>query len=190
MEKVIILDTSSNAAKPYTQEGWLSRTGNFFKDEGMARYDGCTHRACRDCGEPSSKTLLVCHKCRNKSDIKKYNTMPKEKWDGFSMVYSETEDRYFSSPDEAIEAMEGDSEEGGEIVSLESLRLVICEPNYISEIDPNDHYLDDIPEDGNMPNLVEDAFQILNKIIREHRCDPISWFSGKKALLIESGEEK
>lgn len=189
MTDKIIIDTSDEAAKPHTIDGWISSRGIFFKDEDMARFDGCTHRACRDCGEPVKKSWLICDKCRHEADQAQFDALPKDRWDGHSMIYSESAERYFRGPDDALDYLESEREEG-DTSGLESLRLVICDPQYLSEIDPNDHYVDVIPEDGDLPNWVENAFRILNATIREHRGDPVCWYPGKKALLIETKEER
>ena len=54
-EEKTILFTSDEAAK-YTDgiSGWVSRDGFFWgKDERAARYHGCTHVLCEDCGNPA-----------------------------------------------------------------------------------------------------------------------------------------
>lgn len=185
MPEEIILDSSPEAAKPHTMEGWVSKGGMFFKEEDMARYDGCTHRACQYCGEPARKSWLNCDKCRSEKDVEKYKALPKEKWDGVCMLYSETEERYFSSPEEAQEFL--DDEDGYEGKSLADLRLLLCDPQYAHEVDCDDYLQDVLPEDGYAPDFVKDAFEELNAKIRQWKKDGrnLSWFLGKTALLID-----
>lgn len=174
-EKVIILPDDPKAATLETVTGWVSRKGFFFgKDERLARYDGSTHRPCSECGELIEKNGY-CRPCHAKKEIAKYEAMPKKKWDGVGMLYSQTEDRYFDGMDD----VEGycDSEE----VTPESLRLIIGEPTYAGTIEPNEYYCDDLPEEGDVPSDLQKAFDDLNEFIRESKI-VLSWHPGKFAL--------
>ncbi len=52
----IVLNTSDEAASIKTVTGWIDRYGRFWGDyERIARYSGCTHVACSECGKPSVK---------------------------------------------------------------------------------------------------------------------------------------
>ena len=66
-KKVIMFDSDEAAQYKTNLSGWVSRDNHFFgEDEHMARYVGCTHRKCEDCGEPTEKGWLVCDNCREK----------------------------------------------------------------------------------------------------------------------------
>ena len=67
----------------------------------------------------------------------------------------------------------------------QSLRLVICDPQYARQIDAEDHYSDELPEDGDLPPELEEAFERLNEAIRSCRT-PLSWIPGKFAPTDES----
>jgi hypothetical protein len=70
-------------------------------------------------------------------------------------------------------------DEGG---SIESLRLILCEPEYLRPVEW-DHWVDDLPEDGELPGAVEDAVEALNKVIREQ--GPSAWYPGKYAAVLK-----
>ncbi|MBK8191447.1 MAG: hypothetical protein IPK79_13500 [Vampirovibrionales bacterium] len=58
-----------------------------------------------------------------------YNAMPRKAWDRETPLYSEGYDEYFFSED-ALNEFTEDNE-----CSIESLRLVICEPNRFRKLD-------------------------------------------------------
>ena len=95
----IILDTSEKAAKFVENiSGWVDCNGRFFgnskNSESAARYSGCTHQACNDCGEPAEKMYTVCPPCREKRDVERYAQRELEEWDEKVPVYSPVADRF------------------------------------------------------------------------------------------------
>lgn len=177
-KEVIILDTSDEAASIQTVTGWQSSTGRFYgADERMARYDGSTHKTC-DCGNVI-KQHDYCQKCADVRVLAKYTAMPRAKWDGASMLYSDAAERYFSDLSEVFEHA-SESE-----INIADLHIIICEPAFASPIDANDHYCDDLPEDGEVPAEIQAAFDMLNKVISECTA-PLSWSPGKYALELDS----
>ncbi len=173
--KIVIMFDSDEAAHLQTGiSGWVSRHGLFMgNDERAARYDGCTHRRCEDCGKPCEKSWLVCAECREKRDIARYNAMPKEEWDEKGMLYSAAANKYFSDWGEAEDSLEDD---GG---TIESLMLIICEPEYLPLLDPSDYGCDSLAEDGELPDAVIQAIEDFNKVIK--KTGAVSWLPGKKA---------
>lgn len=173
-EKIVMFD-SAEAAQIKTVTGWVSRHGNFFgKDERIARYDGCTHRACDDCGKPVEKGWLVCKDCREKRDKIAYDAMPKVVWDEKGGLYSQTHDKYFWSWDEVEEYCEDED------VKKQDLRLVICEPQYPRRID-TDYFCDEMAEDGELPHDILKAMDAFNEVLKN--SGPLSWYPGKKAAI-------
>ena len=69
---------------------------------------------------------------------------------------------------------------------IEDLRLIICEPVFAHEIDPEEYYQDLLPtdEEGSLPAEIEEAFGRLNEAIRACRT-PLSWKPGKFAVRLE-----
>jgi hypothetical protein len=175
--KQMVLFDSDEAAQYRTNlSGWVSRHGHYWGvDERAARYDGCTHTRCEDCGEPVDRGRLICPKCHEKRQVKRYNTMPQEEWDGKGMLYSDAADKYFLDLDDAEDFLE--DEEG----TIESLRLIICEPNYLPLI-PDDYGCDELAEDGELPDAVIDAIEKFNEVIR--KTGAVSWYPGKKRIKL------
>lgn len=179
-EKTIPYD-SPEAASIQTVTGWVSRSGRFWgNNEHMARFDGCTHRKCEKCEALISvRGYTICDQCREAKEIEKYQAMPSKPWDGVSMLYSHAADTYFSDLDEVSYHCEEND------CTPDSLRLVICEPNFANEIDASDHYSDDLPEDGDLPADLDEAFHRLNEVIRACKT-PLSWSPGKFAPTADS----
>jgi hypothetical protein len=174
----VIMFNSQEAAQYRTDiSGWVSKGGRYFgNDERTARYDGCTHRPCEDCGKPVIKDHLICPGCTSARDKKRYDALLKQVWDGTGMVYSETVDRYFSSMDEVDEYI---NDEGGD---MEGLRLVICVPCYLPPIDEGDYGRDSLVEDGELPDEIIGAIEAFNKVVKGMK--PVSWYPGNIAVLL------
>ena len=175
----IILSTSDEAATYRTDiRGWVSRTGRYFgEDERLARYDGCTHRPCEDCGAPTSKSYIRCDACRHKTDVARWESLPLVEWDGETPLCEFDGDRYFFDEDEVYDYAEDED------LHVSELRLVVCAPNYAQEVDA-DYWCDDLPEDGELPAWLEEAVEQLNKVILAHRDEPLSWFPGKQRVVL------
>ena len=172
-DEMILID-SDEAAKRATVEGWMSRTGRFYWEyERSARYDGCTHVYCEDCNNIIPKSgISICDDCKEKRDTSKYISMPRKTWDRETPIYSESNDEYFQDEDDLNDFME---EHG---CSVESMRLIICEPTHFRTLDASFFY-DDLPEDGELPAELEAAIDALNSVIET--LPPGSWSPGKYA---------
>ncbi|MGN6589324.1 MAG: hypothetical protein ACTHKE_03430 [Sphingomicrobium sp.] len=180
-EKIIPYD-QPDLVKRVTVTGWVSTDGRFYGDnEDLARYASCTHVRCA-CGGLAEKPWTACDPCRVKNDIERYNRMPKREWDGSTMLYSDAADRYFQDYEEVVDHLRDRADEDPPI-TVDDLRLTICEPNIAREIDGNDHFCDDLPEDGEIPAELEAAFEALNAVIR--KLPPLSWSPGKTAAIVE-----
>jgi hypothetical protein len=170
----MILNTSGEAATYRTDiAGWVSRDGLFFgKDERTARYSGCTHLACADCGVPVPKnSYTVCRPCRETRDLKRYLERERKPYEG-GMVYSDSEDRYFESLDEALEYAEDEGKEP------DDLRLLLCTPNHVRPLE-SDYCCDELPEDGDLPSAIEEAMEAFNEAVKGI---VVSWSPGKYAI--------
>jgi hypothetical protein len=179
MSKPIILFESEEAAKFVTGiSGWVDREGRFWgKDERMARWSGCTHRKCEQCDTVIERLYLICDACKLKKDIERYEALEKIDWDGNTPLYSHQIDKYFFDEDDLMFEIEEND------CKPEEMRLVICRPNHLRQID-EDYFSDDLPEDGELPTEITSALEVLNKVIREH--EPVSWSPSSKAIRIES----
>lgn len=167
------MDSDEAARHVSNISGWVSRNGHFYgKDERAARYDGCTHRVCEDCGTPVPKTgFTVCTPCHEKRDIERYEKRERRPYEG-GMVYSDRQDRYFDSLADALEYAEDEGLEPAD------LRLLLCTPNYVTPLD-GDYCCDELPEDGDVPPEVANAIQAFNEAVKGI---VLSWSPSKSAV--------
>ncbi len=175
----IILSTSDEAATYRTDiKGWVSRAGRYYgEDEDFARYDGCTHRPCEDCGAPTPKSYIRCDACQSKADVARWESLPRVEWDGETPLCEFDGDRYFFGADELYDYAENED------LRVSEMRLVVCTPRRPQEVDA-DYWQDDVPEDEELPPWLEDAVEQLNKVIRAHRHEPLSWYPGKQRVVL------
>lgn len=177
-DEMIMID-SDEAAKRGTVEGWISRHGRFYGDcESAARHDGCTHVYCGYCNSLIPKSgLTICKDCEEKKAIERYNAMTRKEWDRETPIYSEEHDEYFFSEYALNDFMESHE------CSIESLRLIICEPNRFRKLDDS-FFDDDLPAGEELPEDLGRAIDNLNAII--DMLPPVSWSPGKYAADLES----
>lgn len=173
----MVMFDSDEAAKYRTDiSGWVSRHGLYCGDsEGAARYDGCTHRKCEDCGKSIEKNRLFCEECDEARSKKWYESLVVETWDEKGMLYSYVADKFFQSWEEVDDYCEDNSKQMGD------LRLVICNPNYLPLLG-NDYGYDELAENGELPDSVLRAIDDFNNVIRE--IGPVSWGPSNKAASI------
>lgn len=183
--KTKILYSSPEAARVKTVTGWVSSDGRFFgKDEHMARYVGSTHRLC-ECGTEIQISYLRCDDCQDKIRDSKYAAMPHQEWDGIQAVCLNRDDKYFFSADEVEEYLseleeesDADSIPFNREEAIAGLDLVLCEPNYLRQLDFEG---DDFPEDQTEEDVCTKELLAklheLNELVRSH--PPISYSPGK-----------
>jgi hypothetical protein len=176
----IILAEDDEAAKFVTGiSGWVDRHGNFHgKSEEMARYYSSTHKKCEEC-----KTAIInrgyrcCVDCIEKNDIERYSKLEKKVWNGEVYLYSDRDDVYFSDYDQL-----NDYIDEHQIENIDLLRLVICEPEHLRELDA-DYWADDLPEDAELPDSVLSALETFNASLKD--AGVVGWTPGKFAAIIE-----
>jgi hypothetical protein len=180
--KVVHYD-SPEAAKRVTVTGWVSSTGFFYGEkEDMARWAGCTHVACKQCGAPTEKMWLSCESCRSKNDVDRYNALKKEKWDGATPLYSDSHDKYFFDFDELVDFIR-DLLAEDESITVDDLRLKLCKPNKPRLIDSS-YFSDDMPDDlDDLPKAIEGAIEAFNAVMRAQ--PPLSWSPDNIAAVVE-----
>ena len=100
-------------------------------------------------------------------------------WDKTTPVYSECLDRYFFAVEELSDYCydEEITDEDGSY-----LKLLICEPNYLKEIDFSNIWCDLIPDNCDSVNDVASkellkAMDDFNEVVRHHK--PVSWYPGE-----------
>ena len=171
MEKEI-LEESAEAARQETMTLWVSRNGRAYKEEDLARYDGCTHRRCK-CGNITKKHYTKCESCRDADNRERYLALPFEEWDKKTPLCIYGTDQYFFDESDIEDYCEDND------CATKDLMLVICKPNKVWELDPVDIYNNLLSEDGEIPMELQGYFDELNKKIREYD-QPLSWSQGKK----------
>ena len=178
----IILNESDEAATWKTGiSGWVDRHGHFFgNDERNARWSGATHILCPECGKPTSKNYTMCADCRLKKSIERYNERERKEWDGETPLYSHACDKHFFNDDLFDHLEEFDC-------TAESLRLIICEPMYLRQID-EDYFCDDLPEDGELSKDIVSALEELNLLIKKN--GPVGCMPGKYAATMPDKSEE
>lgn len=176
----IILSTSDEAAKLVTVSLWQSSKGNLFNNEDAARYDGCTHRPCQECGEPAEKMYTHCESCRDKRDTERYAKREKIAWDYETPIYSETFDKFLMNAND-LESILDEFDKPLIDCVASVLKLVSCEPIYMSQV-PENYWCDDLAEDQELSDDINNALCVLNNIISKH--PPISWCPGKYAITL------
>jgi hypothetical protein len=176
MKEKTILDTSDEAAQQVTITGW--KGGGFFygNDERSARYAGCTHRKCETCENITPKSRIYCETCQSKRDRERYEKLPLVEWDGETPLVIFRDDRYFFDADDFFDWCECEE------IDPASVMLVLCEPEYLHQID-TDTWSDDLPEDGELPDDVAAAVDALNKVIAA--AGPSCWREGKQRVTLQ-----
>lgn len=179
----MILSTSDEAAQRVTVTGWVARGGQFWgEDERMARWCGATHVPCSDCGEPAAKPHIKCEVCSQKDDDVKWAAREKQPYDG-GWVYAKTVDRFFESEDDIRDYLDTYDEH-----TCESLRLVPCEAEYAHEINADDLFCDQLPDDMSLRDVAGELDEWISKV---NECiaamrkagRPLSWMpSGAYAV--------
>lgn len=174
----IIMYDAPEAASLKTVTGWVSSDGRFFgEDENLARYCGATHRHCESNSDhPIYEVNSYCRECHHERRQKRFLAMPVKEWAGEPLVIFDG-DQYFFDEDSLRDFLI-DSD-----IDLKDLQLCICEPNYPSQIDPADHFCDDLPEDGDIhDDHLLAAFELLNEMIG--KSGPLSWSQGEFAASL------
>jgi hypothetical protein len=168
----IILESDPNVATYRTDiKGWVDINGCFRgEDKSMAIYASITHKKC-ECGNLMEKQWTACATCRRKADIERYNKLPFKEWDGKGLVYSHSANQYFRDEDEIWDYCDENE------VKSEDLRLVLCDPCYIPEIDGS-QWEDLLPEDVDyFPKVVIDAIAAFNEALKSF--PPICYMPSK-----------
>ena len=102
-------------------------------------------------------------------------------WDLVTPVYSGKFDEYFYNSDEVREFMDY-----WDITDSSELHLVLCMPEYLSEI-AEDHWADELGLEGELPDAVLEALNRLNTAIRQ--AGPVSWVPGRQCITIQEDKQ-
>lgn len=185
-----VLPTDDRAAYQVTITGWASRDGVFFGNgedsERQARYHGSTHNICQDCGGVARKSRLVCDECSDAREVAVYATLPRKTWDGVTPLYSEKYEKYLTSdPVEELYYIEQDKGLTEGSLTLEDMRLLICDPTHFSQVQ-EDQWYELLPDgyDDQLPREMQDALDALNAVIDKQ--PPPSFYPSRYAMDLDA----
>ena len=179
----MILSTSDEAAQRVTVTGWVARGGQFWgDDERMARWCGATHIPCSECGQPVVKNWTKCDACRQKAEDAKWAARVRKPYDG-GWVYAQAVDRFFEDEDAIRDYLDTYYDEH----TVDTLRLVPCDPEYAQELSGDDLFLDQLPEDCELRDVAGELDEWIDKVnecIRRMRESkrPLSWMPSEYAV--------
>lgn len=186
MSKEIVLDTDEGLVEYRTDiKGWVGKNGRFYgENKNMGISDNSTHKTCSE-GHVYGKSWISCPKCSEDGGLKRYLDLPVIEWDEETPIMSYDNDTFFKDIEEVIEYLENDED-----ITLEDLRLVICTPNHLNEVN-SEFWSDIIPEEHDLKDIVSEEFNKklaeLNEIIDKH--GPISWGAGYKRVDLRKNIE-
>ena len=128
MKDNAIIRYEDNAEFVENISGWVCKTcGCFYGNLKRAEHNAawcCANDLPCDCGGRNTERIYTCcAECRKKHEIEQWNKKEYTEWDGESLIYSEALDQYYSG----VEEIDEDSFHAK--LSLEDMRLVICEPD-------------------------------------------------------------
>jgi hypothetical protein len=137
--------------------------------------DGCQSRI-------SEQYRVRCQPCREALSDTVWSERKRKEWDGEAMIYSDTLDRYFTDPDDAFDYLE-DSED-----SMESLRLIVCEPLSKPHFEVSEFLEDYLPDSFDAPLC---GSKEINKQVNSYmeELGNMSWEPGNYALDITDYDE-
>lgn len=171
----VVLRDSPEAATEITVTAWQSRKGLIYLDQNIARWDGSTHRLCKR-GHLIPKQGY-CELCEPLDNQEEYATYSTQKWND-EVLYSMANDTWFFDKESVLNALK----ESGK--SAQELMLVLTEPTFAQEIDPDDYYEGDLPDGITVPDEIETAFDVLNEAIKN--CNtPLCYYPSKIAAIID-----
>lgn len=177
-KKEIILNTDQGIVEYKTVEGWVGKDGRFYvEDKQQAIYGNSTHKKCEK-DHVYDKFFISCPECRESELPEKYLRLEFEEWDEKTPLVIYDTDTYFFD----IESLQDYIEENE--VDIKDLRLVICEPVYLMEVN-EEYWADVLPEDWELSDVcqnVADKLKELNEAISKARV--ASWWAGKKRTTI------
>jgi hypothetical protein len=155
-------------------EGWCCKKCNrfYYEREDLARYCCATIMVCGKCGKDNNnKTYTICEECRKKNEEESW--LKKEgEWDGESMLYSDSSDRYFNNLDEVYDYSEEES------IPIDEMKILLCKQEKISLFSIEDYLCDYLPEDYDLD--CKEIDDVVNRWITENV--PGSFYPSNKKL--------
>lgn len=180
-DKKVVMFDSDEAASLQSVTGWVSRGGFFHGDggagESAARYAGCTHRACPDCGTVIEKSRTACGPCLLVRMRKRFEGFEKREWDGVTPIALFMGDTYFWEEQELVDFC------CDEEVDPAGLLLVLCRPGRRAELDAVEFLSDFMADDGrDIPPEILDAERAFNKAAKAAELQV--WYPMEVAVVL------
>lgn len=176
-ENIILAEDAEQLIEQVTLDTWkVSDKKYFIKKESAIDYV-ITHKKC-ECGELMDKYRSKCRKCQSeewyKQSKERYLKMPIKEWDGETYLTIYDSDVFFQDESEIQDYLASNE------LTIDDLKLCICEPNHLPEIDYDEMCSDIMPEDADdltrlCPEVLVKVNE-LNEFIKNHK--PISWTQG------------
>jgi len=168
-QAMVLYDSPEAATFKTGIEGWVSRDGYFYgKDENLARYGGCTHKVCPECGTVYEKSSY-CRPCHTKKRAETVAAFPVERWNGETPLCLFDSETFFFG-DDVLDWLADHPED---------VLICKCKPGHLHQLD-EDNWADDLPEDGELPTEVSVALAALNAAIRT--APPSCWWPDDVAI--------
>ncbi len=184
-KETVVMYDSSEAATKVDMPGWKSRLEHFYpgdnpSSEHGARWSGCTHMTC-ECGNVYEKGRVRCQSCQAKIDAEKYYALPLVEWDEVTPVSDR--DKYWFDKDSLMDDMYWVMDDANKRGEEPVMHLVLCEPQYLHLLD-YDNWVDDLPEDGELPDAVIEAIDVFNELLKNQ--GPSCWYPGKHRIDVDA----
>jgi len=170
-------------------KGWVCSVCNryFGEQKDAAKYCCAKIFKCEDCGkEYERRCYTTCPECHEKRNVERYNKMPKKVWNGEGMIYSDSHDKFFNDFEEIhdhISYLEFSVKPEKITISLEDLRLIICEKTKPRDFSLMDFCSDEFQEDTDIHCFSGDPEAFENDINEWlQKNTPTSYLPGKFAV--------
>ena len=140
--------------------------------ENTVRRELSTHEECSSCGNIIEKNRY-CDFCQSKKESESYFKKPFREWDGETPVCIHNSDQYFWGSDEIDDYLEENE------IDVSELKLVICTPNHVSQVD-EDYWADEMPENYDSLSDFNKEFVQKLKEFNDYisTLKPLSWSQG------------
>jgi hypothetical protein len=163
-------------------EGKEKREQNTFTANGITYWADriskdqlATHADCIDCGIEFEKDYTYqkyCFDCQNKKDAENFEKLKLVEWDGKACLHLyDSDDKYFFSQDEIedyLEDLNSDIENSNNWITIDQLRLVLCEETSFGEINISELFQDKLSENWDYDKELQAKENEFNKFLKNH----------------------
>lgn len=179
------------AAHVVTVTGWACKTcrqwwGNGDRSEHMARWCCASSVPCPCGGRNLSKSYTICEACRDRKEEEEWQSALQGAvpWNGDVPLCTWRGDTYFFSPDDIEDYIDREVD-----VTLEGLRLCLCEPGKAREFNLGEFLSDDLPDDYHEGQKFGEIDEVVNAFIAAGPYGdggPWGWYGSDVPVSMES----